>query len=162
MAITTTILNLGDGTAVDVAALDAPTKSDYVLVDSVSETGKRESVYQKVTGSEDYPLNVRVGHYVNSKANDGEGQTNISVKISSYVEKADTDDVLYDLPCSATLAWSMPGLSGVPDASGVKELISHLFHWVQPVTLGVIQTDALDELKFGVTGNLMSHADTHS
>lgn len=160
MTVTTTILNLGDSVTVDITAFDAPPKTDYVVVDTVSEPGKRESLYQKTSGDEEYPQTVRVGHYANSKANDGVGQTNISVKISTFVQKVDGTDIVWTLPATATLAMSMPGNSGVPDTSGVVETLNNLFAWVLPIASASISTDALDELKFGVTGNLAAHVDS--
>jgi hypothetical protein len=164
MTITIDILNLGDSVNLDLLSLSGPPKANFAVVDTKSdpEKGTREAVYQKLTGSEDSPMTVRVGHYVSKNSNDGVGQTNVSIKITTFVEKTDEDDVIWTLPGTATLALSMPGRSGIPRVDQVKELINHLMIWFIPVVAGVMDDAALDELKFGVVGNLAAHADSAS
>jgi hypothetical protein len=157
MAITHSILNL-DTATVDVAAIVVPTMAQYALVDTKLLDPGRESLYQKVGGNEEYPLTVRVGHYP-KKGSDGVGQVNISVKISTFVETVDdvSGETLRVLPCSMTLAWSVPGTSGVPDEADLMALICMPLTWVLPVASGAFTGDALDELKFGVVNQLVAH-----
>lgn len=161
--MTIEVLNLGDSVSVDIAALSAAPKSSFALVDTVDDkNGSREAVYQKTAGDEEYPMTVRVGHYVNGKANDGVGQTNMSVKISTFVQKSDTDDVIYTLPGTVTIAMSMPGQSGIPDTADITEILGNAMSYLLPVVSGAIATSALDELKFGVVTGIMDHADSGS
>jgi hypothetical protein len=162
MATTTSFLNLGDSVSVDIVAFDAPPKASFKVIDTVAEEGKREALYQKVSGNEEYPMTVRAGYYLNKKSNDNIGQTNVSVKLSTFVQKADTDDIIWTLPCSATLALSVPGTNAVPDGEAVIEMLNNLHAWIVPVVTGALSEVALDELKFGVVGALAEHADSAS
>jgi hypothetical protein len=160
--MTITILNLGDSLDVDLASLLAADKTTFKVIDTVALENKRESVYQKITGDQEYPSTVRAGHYINAEANDGVGQTNVSVKVSTFVQKTDIDDVIWTLPGNVTIAWSMPGKSGVPDATQLVEMLNNAISWVIPVVAGVASESALDELQFGVVNGLAAHADTGS
>ena len=161
MTVSTTLLNTGSSVAIAPTTLAAVDKADFALADSISkEDGTREAIYQNVAGSAEYPMTVRVGFYKNAKANDGLGSTSVSVKISSFVQKTDVDDVIWTHPAHFTLAFVMPGGTLVPDASDVQEMLGHLFSWLIPHTANVPGTEALDELKYGVTAGLLSHANT--
>jgi hypothetical protein len=162
MTTTLSILNLGDSVSVDVAALDAVDKSLFAVVDSNMDDGTRETVYQKVTGSAEYPMSARIGRYVNAAAHDGVGKTNTSIKIDSFLQKDVDGTVVYTLPCSGTIALNMPGISGIPDKAGVVELISNLVTWALSVEAGVVTDDHLDDLEFGVVNNALAHVNSHS
>lgn len=157
---TISVLNLSDSSAIAVTNFPIQDKTDYVLVDTVSVEGKREATFQKVAGDQEFPLSIRIGHYPTAKANNGIGQTNISIKLSTYVQKVDGTEVVYTLPFTATLALSAPGMSGIPDNDDVKAAIAALFSFVLPVVAGAVSTTALDELKYGVVGNLLTHVDS--
>jgi hypothetical protein len=164
MTTTYTILNLGDSVDVDITSFSAPPKSSFKVVGQSppDETDRREALYQKVTGDEEYPMTVRAGVYANKKANDGIGQTNVSVKITTYLRKEDDDDVLWTLPLPVTIAFNVPGTRVVPDGSDVIDLLNQAHAWMVPVVTGVLSELALDELKFGVVGGLAEHADSSS
>jgi hypothetical protein len=160
---TTTILNTGDSQTVDVAELLVPDKGNFALIDTISkDDGSREAIYQKISGSEEYPMTVRVGYYRNAKANGGVGGVNLSVKIVTYAEKVDIDDVIWTLPAAITLAMSMPGGTPIPDQEDIIELIGNALGWLLPVDTGAISSAALDELKFGVVNGLLAHANSAS
>jgi len=164
MSTTITLLNLGDSNDVDVTVFSAAPKTDFKVIDTVTDPakGSREAEYQKVTGDEEYPMTMRVGRYVNARAEDGIGRTNTSLKLSTFVQKTDVDDVIWTLPGWVTIAISMPGTSGIPDTAAVIELITNAFSWLVPVDAGVLSADALDEVKFGVVNGLTEHADSSS
>lgn len=158
---TLAILNTGNSVDVDIAVIKAADRGDYAIISPApsQDDDTREAVFQKVVGNAEYPLSVRIGWYKNPKANDGIGSTNVSVKVSSYLQKLDDDnDVLWTKPCSVTLATNMPGLTAVPDTDDVMELVGNAVTWLLPVQSGAIVTDVLEEVKFGVVGNLLAHA----
>jgi hypothetical protein len=161
--MTITIKNLADTANVDIAAIAVPVKTNFVLVDTKVDGVNREALFQKVTGDEDSPMTVRVGFYPNDKAEAGYGRTNLSIKIQSYVCETDSEDEeVSNLPCTATLATSMPGKSGVPNSSDMLKLLGNLFTWMVPVVSGAIDDGALDRLKFGVVNDLNTLVDTAS
>jgi hypothetical protein len=45
----------------------------------------------------------------------------------------------------------MPGKTAVPDVATMQKLVGFLLTWILPVDTGVVVTDALDLLKYGVT-----------
>lgn len=158
--MTTSILNTGDSTSVDVAEILAAPKGDFAQIaggEAVTDD-KHETTYRKVTGNEEFPMSVRVGHYRNPGANDGIGQTNMSVKVQSFVQELDSDsNVVYTLPGHVVIATSMPGRSGVPDEDDLVELVGNALSWLIPIISGAVSQDALDELKFGVTTRMTDH-----
>lgn len=162
--MTTTILNTGDYVSCDADAILALDVSKFVLVDTYApDDNTREAVYQKVGGSKEYPLTIRIGAYFNPGAEEGVGRTNLSIKIASFAQNVQASDTIWTLPCHATLALSMPGKTGVPDAQDVEELIGSLFSMYIPIAAGVVQsTAALDELAYNVVGNALSHTNSNS
>jgi len=122
--------------------------ANFAVIDTaVVANGGRETVFQRVAGDDIHPMTVRVGHYPQPTAS----RVNVSIKVSTYVRHLDTDvDLDEYLPCTATLAWSMPG-SAVPDSADLFGLLTNLFSWVFPTDAGVFITGNLDSLKFGVT-----------
>ena len=158
MATTLSLLNLSDTNSVAITAIETATKANFAVVDTVvKENGSRETLYQKVVGDEEYPMTVRVGYYKNLTQNGGIGRTSISVKLETFLQKADADDVIWTLPASTVLAINMPGGSGVPSTTDVTELIGNTLSWLLPVSASVITSDALDELKFGITNGLLAY-----
>lgn len=161
MTITTVSLNQGDN--IDVAfTLPLTDVAAFALIDTkVSEDGNsRESVYQKISGNEEYPYFMRVGVYKNPKANNGIGSTNVSVKITNNVQKADVDSLIWVLPETWTLAKSAPGGSAFPDSDADVEMIGTLVSTYLNVASGVITTANIDELKFGITNRILEHANS--
>lgn len=159
--MTTSILNLDDCVAVDIAAMAAPGKENFVAVPVPSQGDAREVIFQKVTGNEKYPMTVRVGFYPKPAANDGIGQTNISVKISTFVE-SDDDDEAWVHPGTVTIASSMPGRSGVPNEADYMALLGNALTWLVPVVNGILTSGALARLKFGVVSDLNELTDSPS
>lgn len=151
---TKNILNLSNVAIADLDVQGVSFDDDLVRIDStIAANGlNREVVYQKVSGDAEYSLSVRIGHYRNPQANGGRGQTNISVKVTTFVEELDAEDArLHVDPCSMTIASTMPGMSGVPDVSDYLVLLQNAFSiLVQSATAGAADTDAVDKLKFGV------------
>jgi len=127
-----------------------------VLDDGVS----RESIYQLMSGDEEYPLIMRVGVYKNAKSNDGAGQTNVSIKIASFAQKADVDDIIWTNPEVWTLSKSAPGGNPFYDTDVDEEMVGALFTAYHHVSADVVQTTNLDELKFGVTNRILEHANS--
>lgn len=157
--MTQSIANLDGTTSFDVTAFFPADKANFVLIDTVLSAAGREAVYQKVTGDEEHPMTVRIGHYPNIKGNGGVGQTNISVKVQTFVIKEE-EDLNWVLPCSITLASSMPGMSGVPNSADYVKFVQNVASWLLTATAGVITTDAADELKYGVVNNMAAHTDS--
>jgi hypothetical protein len=56
----------------------------------------------------------------------------------------------------------MPGMNAFPDADHDEEAIGHLLSVFFPVTAGVLDTGAIDELKFGVVSNVLTHENSSS
>jgi len=155
---TLTLLNVENDVDVDIAALKAVDKTDFVLVDTqiVANDG-REAIYQKVAGDEEHPLTVRIGWYPSPKGNSGFGLTNISIKISTFLKSAETDGTVnWIYPVTATLATQAPGLSGLPAEASMRTLVENLFSWMIPVQTGVLTSLALDQLKFGVVNGMIA------
>lgn len=162
MAITYTTHNADQVQSVGITALNVATKADFVLIDSKVDGDNKEATYQLAAGDPDYPLSLRVGHYVNRSANNGAGQTNISVKLSTSVSKLDGTETLWTSPASVVIATTMPGTSGVPDATDYASLLGLAFSWIIPVIAGSISEAALDELQFGVVNQLLDHENSAS
>lgn len=160
--MTLTILNTGDSVDVDVASMLVPSKADYAIVDTVANGETRECTYQKVVGDSEYPMSVRVGYYKKPTTNEGIGSVNLSIKISTFVQKTEGTDIIWTKPASATLALAMPGGTGVPDIADVKELIGNLFAWALPVQAGIVVDSGLEELEFGVVNGLLAYENTAS
>lgn len=159
---TQTILNLASSVDVDIVSFLAAPKAAFKLIDTKVDGDNREAVMQRMSGEDEYPMTVRIGRYVNTKSNDGVGQTNTSIKLSTFVQKTDTDDVIWTLPANATLAFSMPGTSGIPDAGQVRELLMNLISFILPVVGGAAGEAVLEELRFGVVNNALAYGDTPS
>lgn len=159
MAVTITTVNTGFSTGVAVTALPAIDTSLFALVDSTSSADglSRESTYQYLGGSEEFPLSIRTGVYRNPKANNGVGSTNVSLKIANYAQKADVDDIIWTLPETWTLAKSMPGNQAFPDYTDDLEMIGTILSALFPVVSGSFTDDAISEVKFGVTNGLLGH-----
>jgi hypothetical protein len=107
-------------------------------------------------------MSARIGRYVNAAAHDGVGKTNVSIKIDTFLQKDVDGTIVYTLPCSGTIALSMPGISGIPDKDGVVEILSNLVTWALSVEAGVLTDDHLDDLEFGVVNNALAHVNSHS
>lgn len=161
MATTTSSLNDGftSNIAVQIPALDV---TKFALVDTkvLDDGASRESVYQYMGGTEEYPLSIRVGVYKNAKANGGVGSTNVSIKIASFAQKADLDDVIWTHPETWTLAKSAPGGNPFYDVAADKEMIGSLFSMIFNINAGALDTGNVDELKFGVTNRILQHGNT--
>lgn len=163
MATTTyTLLNNSDTVPVNVLGFGAAPKEAFKVIDTIvdRQKGSREAEYQKVTGDEEYPMALRVGHYVNDSAEGGVGRTNVSLKLSTFLQKADEDDVIFTLPAWVTIAISMPGKSGIPDVDGTISLLTSAMSWILPIIAGEISPAALDEIKYGVVNGLAAHEDS--
>lgn len=154
-----TVKNLDTTGPITVGHYPAP-KADYVCVDTSEKGNGREAVYQFTGGSEETPASVRVGWYPNPKFDNGFGQTNISIKFSTYAEKEVDSTIVWSKPLSVTLAASFPGIAGFPDEGDLIAAIHHCMSWLIPNTAGVPQETALAELKFGVVNVLNGHADS--
>jgi hypothetical protein len=153
--MTKTILNLDSGTA-NYTGIKVAAAGSFARVSSVDLPEKREAVYQRTVGDEEKPMTIRLGWYPNPKANGGIGQTNFSMKISTMVENDDAETG-FVLPGTLTVAWSMPGLSGVPNSANLKDLLGHAYTWLVPDAAGSPITDVLEEIKFGVVTELLEH-----
>jgi hypothetical protein len=154
MSTTKTIHNV---VATEVATT-VPTfpRTNLVLVDSFESPSKldRESTYQLATGDENYPLTVRVGIYLKPDANNGIGAKNISVAIHTVADEVDdtTEEVLWKLPVKATLAISLPGVSGLVDTADFIDLVSNLYTMFFSGVDGNTDpnTNIADKMKFNI------------
>lgn len=134
-------------------------RSNFALVDTQIKGEGREALYQYTAGEPETPKTLRVGWYPNPKANDGYGQVNLSVKIttSAVVTIGEQTKVL---PVTATLALSVPGNNVAPDTDIMQGLAQELSSWLTPVTAGVGQPDIWNELSHGIVNDLLDHTDT--
>lgn len=151
--MSTTILNTGNAIDVDIASLLVADMANFSPAGTreLPNNGGTEALYRYTNGNKDYPLVVRVGHYVNPKAHDGVGKTNISIQASTFVQETDADsDVLWTLPGFLTTASNMPGLSGIPDEDDYVELLGIVLGFYLQVVAGVVSQNRIDKLKFGV------------
>lgn len=162
MTITTNILNTGCTVSLAKVATEALDVTKFALVDQqVTPDGNtRESFYQMLEGSEEHPLTLRAGYYKNPKLNAGIGGVNTSMKLTTYVQKADVDDVLWTLPLTVTLAVSAPGGSPMPDAENLISLLDLVLTAYTPFVAGVQDQAIIDEIKFGIMNRIMSHGST--
>lgn len=160
---TITTLNLTDAVTVDVTEISILDKTTLKAGSTTDDKkGGLETEYRKVTGDEEYPLTARVGRYINAKANGGVGQTNVSLRVSTFLQKEDVDDVIWTLPGGVTVAFFMPGTSGFPDVDGAKILLASAFSLLVPIIAGELSDDAMDEIKYGVLNVLDAHVDSGS
>lgn len=145
-----------ESNSLNTATWQVANKAAYTITENKAINGGHETIYLLASGDERYPISVRIGHYPNPKGLEGAGQTNVSIKMSAYVTETGGDGVVVAKPCSATLAWSMPGMTGAPDEAGLLKMIQQLVSWVTPFTLGVPGTGAIDQLKYGLTSGMAS------
>lgn len=153
----TQVLNTDSTPALDILNFNYIDRAKYAFVDSVVKGNTRESIFQKVDGNPAYPQQIRVGWYFNPSGSSQGGVTNISIKLSTFVQ-FDLETDVYE-EATATLAWSMPGRSGIPDKATVLRLLQNLVSIVLPLANGVIVDTALDQLEFGVTNGLFAIVD---
>jgi hypothetical protein len=152
------ILNL-DTSTINTTALAVASKASFVAVDTKINGASRETVYQKISGSEEYPMVVRVGFYPNPAANGGIGKTSISLKVNTFVEKVVSAATVWTLPGDVVLAINMPGTT-LPDSDDVIVLVQNALSWLLPLVDGDFSVAAIDELRDGVTLGLLGHVDT--
>jgi len=154
MTLVKTILNT-DNPAVGSDALvwNNADKANFTLV-SVSPVGPtREAIYQKVDDDDEHPMTVRLGVYPNAKLNGDVGQTNISLKVQTFVEYLNTDvDQLAYYPMSVTIATTGPG-NGVADTADYLLLLQNAFSWMLPLVDGTFGSTVVDQLRFGVVSS---------
>lgn len=152
MATTKTIHNVV-ATAV-TTAVPTLTRANLTLVSQSQEGLDRESVYQLTTGDIDYPLQVRVGVYRKPDADNGIGRTNISVAITTMANEVDdtTGEILWEGEVRATLATSIPSVSGVVDVDDYIDLISNLYTMFFDGVDGSNNpnTNVVDKFKYGI------------
>jgi hypothetical protein len=154
----TQVLNTDSTPALDIANFNYIDRTKYSLVDTAVRGNTRESVFQKIDGNPAYPQQIRVGWYFNPNGDGSQGGvTNVSVKLSTYVQ-FDLETDVYE-PASATIAWSMPGRSGVPDKATLLKMLQNLVSVVLPLDGGAVVDTALDQLEFGVTNGLFAIID---
>lgn len=164
MSTTTTILNADcviPMASVDTQALDV---TKFALIDqTVSPDGNtREAVYQMIEGTEEYPLSIRIGSYKTPKANGNIGGSNTSIKLTTYAQKADADDVLWTLPMTVTLAVSAPGGNPMPDPVNLIGLLDAVLTAYVPFVAGNQSQVITDELKFAIVNRALTHGSTAS
>lgn len=157
--MSTALLNL-ETKPLAVTAMSFIDRSHYVLIDQTVSGDSREAIYQRTVGQVDTPATLRVGVYSNPKSNNGYGQTNVSLKWNTFLETTDGDDVVTNRPASFTLAWTMPGATGVPVAAEVLAAVQQLVSWVCHLDGGTFDTDVLNELAYGIVVNMDGHSDT--
>lgn len=159
----TTITTLNSGFTLPAAlTLNVLDVSAFALVDTkiLADGVSRESVYQLLTGNDEFPMSFRVGVYRNPKANGGIGNTNVSVKLMNYAEKADIDDVVWTEAETWTLSKGAPGSTPFYDTDVDIESIGALLSIFLNVVAGVVTTTNLDEFKVGVTNRVTEHANS--
>lgn len=146
-------------------------KSDFVLIDTKVNGENREAVYQRVGSVDllDYPMTVRVGYY--PKVSNGVRTTNISLKVSTFVQTGEDDGASTTYhswdPITCTIAFSGPGPSCAIDAletgGGFLALLMNAVSWLAPMSgtdpNKVLSASAIDLLKFGVVNTLNGLAD---
>lgn len=162
MATTIDFLNPVGVTTNDITAFPCFPKDKLIVIDTLTkeETGTREVVYQLTEGSDEYPLTVRVGRYVNAKANNNVGKTNVSLKLTDFAQKAVDGEIMWTLPTDLTIAWGVPGISGVIDKADLIKRLAAAFTLLVPVVAGVLTDAAMTEIGFGVLSKLNEHADS--
>lgn len=162
MTTTTSSLNKGLSTTPIATTVEALDVTKFALVDTkiLPDGFGRESVYQLMSGNDEYPMTVRIGVYKNAKANGGVGSTNVSVKVLNSAQKVDVDDVIWTEQESWVLAKSAPGNSPFYDPEADEEMVGLLFTIFFNLISGVVTTTNLDELKFAVTNRILEHANT--
>lgn len=151
MTITTEIVHV-DNNEVDIDKFHVPDFTEYRVVNSDFNivSGGRETVYQRAEGDPEHPCLVRLGYFPPKNGSN----TNISLKISTWVKRSDSvSGVETWLPCTATLATSMP-YGGVPDAQDYADLLQNALAWffLGNVPADVIPTsEVIEPLAFGLT-----------
>jgi len=125
--------------------------TNYALVDMSLVPNGREALYQRIVGDVQFPLTVRVGYY---PAKGGNGSTNISIRVNSFVQEVVDTVVVSTLPCSATIATSMPGVLGVPDVTSYKEMLQNALSWFMPtITAEAFADEVVTSLQYGIVTN---------
>jgi len=153
MTVTHTILNV-DTTPLALTGDDytpaIKTLFELAEVSPVRPDGVREAVFQKTSGSDEYPMTVRRGFYPNVKANGGRGLVNVSCKVNTFVEFLDTDaDLKTTDPCSVTIAYTMPR-KAVPNKAQLVALILNAASWLINVDDGALSDAELSNIQFGI------------
>lgn len=160
--MTIAIKNIDEAGGLAVVALLVADKAKFNVVSQKEpKDGSFEVTYRKSDGDDDYPMTLRVGIYKNDAKSGMPAYTNISAKLTTYVEETDSSgDRIWIAPCYQTFASSMPVPSGVPDVADYKAMAQNLISWILPLVSGVVSDLAIDELRFGVATGLASHIDT--
>lgn len=137
--------------------LPLPAVGELTLIDTSLKGEAREGLYQFTgTGADpSVPLMLRLGHYPNATS------TNISLKLTSFVEEVDGAESLGIKPWNMTIAFSTPCKTGVPDSIAMAEwafaaacILAKLAS--KGAEDGVVP-DVFDDLKFGVVSTLTTH-----
>lgn len=131
MTTTKTIHNVrATEVATTVPTID---RSALSLWDTVQSDDKltREATYVHTAVDERYPMTIRVGIYRKPKHPEypGIGATNFSIKMETWANEVDdtSGEILWAAPVTATLAWTLPGLTGVVDVADLIDLLGNLY-----------------------------------
>lgn len=97
--------------------------ANYQLLATYKVDGGWEAVYNHNGSDPLYPASLRVGIYPNVKTN----RTNFSIKITTRAVETDgAGAVILDEEASATLALSVPGVTGLFDLTTAQQLLLNL------------------------------------
>lgn len=113
-----------------------------------SETGSRETLYQRIDGDARYPTTVRIGVY--PKTSNGNVTYNVSIRQNGYVLDDLPDPDVYE-PYTAVLAWTMPWMPA-PNVTNLFSLVQNLLSWAIPdVVTGALDDAFLSKVAYGLT-----------
>jgi hypothetical protein len=155
--MTVALLNLNTD-AINTVSIRPLGRADYVIIDTVHDETKDESVYRRVVGDPAAPATLRVGVYPVAPKNGNPKMTNTSAKLTSFVRKTE-GDVVTDIAVSGVIALTMP--DGV-DPDELQNFVENLITVALSTALGIHNSDALTEFQFGVTNGVLGHAETGS
>lgn len=131
--------------------LDFIDGSNWAVIDTTfdTESGARESLFQKLDETAAYPTTVRIGFYPKEET-DGTKTYNVSVRMNAYVSDDASGSTVYK-PYTAVLAWTMP-FAAVPSAANMMSLVGQLSSWiVADVATGALASTFLAKLAYGIT-----------
>lgn len=157
MTTVISVLNLTSDNPIADVDLKAIDPAEWVLVNTEAskDDSVREAIYQMAGADPDYPATARIGYYRTASKGGVSGNINVSIKLSTFVQKVVDGVTAWTLPATFTLATSMPGNTGVPNTAdflvGVQNLVSFI---AQAATAGVLDETQVDKLKFGIVNVL--------